>query len=76
MDLPFKTVMVSTDFSPLGNAALPNGLPASQKDHHARLVRRDGARVPAAAQPDVRALLPHADAGAEDRRRARPRSPP
>jgi len=37
MDLPFKTVLVSTDFSPLGNAALPVAFRLA-KDHHARLL--------------------------------------
>lgn len=37
MDLPFKTVLVTTDFSPLGNAALPVAFRLA-KDHHARLL--------------------------------------
>jgi len=37
MDLPFKTVLVTTDFSPLGNAALPVAFRLA-KDHHARLI--------------------------------------
>lgn len=37
MDLPFKLVLVSTDFSPLGNAALPVALRLAH-DHKCRLV--------------------------------------
>jgi nucleotide-binding universal stress UspA family protein len=37
MDLPFKSLFVTTDFSPLGNAALPVAFRLA-KDHGAKLV--------------------------------------
>lgn len=50
MDLPFKTLLVSTDFSPLGNAALPLAFRLA-KDHGARLTLATVLEVPPSPNP-------------------------
>lgn len=50
MDLPFKTVLVSTDFSPLGNAAMPLAFRLAH-DHKCKLVVATVLEFPPAPNP-------------------------
>jgi nucleotide-binding universal stress UspA family protein len=50
MDLPFKTVLVSTDLSPFGNAALPVAFRLA-RDHGARLLVATVLEFPPAPNP-------------------------